>query len=68
MSKGNTAAIEREARRISDRLAAGESLRDVYADTRDVTTRLAKPGYTLHVAAYSAFLRSPTGRSLTWAV
>lgn len=36
------------------------------ADTRDVTARLAKPGYTLHVTAYSAFLRSPTGRSLDW--
>ncbi|WP_039993524.1 hypothetical protein [Gordonia otitidis] len=64
MSRAND--LEREARRISHRLAAGDSLRDVAGDVQDITTRLTKPGYTLHVAAYSAFVRSPTGRALTW--
>lgn len=58
--------LQREARKISDRLVAGESLRDVAGDVQDITTRLAKPGYTVHVSAYSAFVQSPTGRSLTW--
>ena len=58
--------LEREARHISDRLAAGETFADLRGDIDDVTTRLAKPGYTLHIDAYSALLRSPTGRSLSW--
>lgn len=58
--------LERKARAISDRLAGGERFIDVRDDIRSAAEQFAKPGYTLVVDAYSALLRSPTGRSSIW--